>query len=86
MKFYSSLLLPKWAKNSALQAQESPSFLSLFDMRLRHTFSRLLKTSGYWRWQKECIEHCANEKKWEKLPHRKKPRQVKLKNAGKCDA
>jgi hypothetical protein len=35
------------AKNSAPQAQESPSFLYLFDMRLRHTFSRLLKTSGY---------------------------------------
>jgi hypothetical protein len=50
-------------KNSAPQA--SPSFLSLFDMRLRRTFSRLLKTSGYWRWQKECIGHCANEEKWE---------------------
>jgi hypothetical protein len=26
---------------------------------------RLLKTSGHWCWQKECIGHCANEKKWE---------------------
>jgi hypothetical protein len=26
-------------------------------MRLIHTFSRLLKISGYWGWQKECIEH-----------------------------
>jgi hypothetical protein len=24
-------------------------------MRLRHTFSRLLKTSGYWRWQKNAL-------------------------------
>jgi hypothetical protein len=32
------------SKNSTPQAQESPSFLSLFDMRLKHTFSRLLGT------------------------------------------
>jgi hypothetical protein len=52
-----SIASPQTEKNSAPQAQESPSFLSLYDMRLRHTFSRLLKTSGYLRWQKECIEH-----------------------------
>jgi Zn ribbon nucleic-acid-binding protein len=42
MKFYSSLLLPKRQKIALLR----PLILSLFDMRLKHTFSRLLKTSG----------------------------------------
>jgi hypothetical protein len=47
MKFYSSLLLPKRQKIALLWGSEYPSFLSLFDMRLRHTFSRLVKTSAW---------------------------------------